>query len=132
MDRIEFTIPWYIAPKQSARFGRRRAYQTEKIKGNAAALAFYAQQHCPDEPWDCAVGVSIDVEYPWRAKDSTKRRALGVVPKTTPPDCEQLSKQLCDVLEDVGFFTDDARVAESHVTKAWTGLSVVHVKIWKL
>lgn len=116
--RIEFTIPCRVHPKQSVRQGRGVYYTPAAIKANAAALAYYAMQHRPSEPF---VG-PIRAEYTIECVDHSKAKRGRKAPywKPTAPDCDNLAKQLSDVLQQGGFFTNDAQIVELCVRKLWS------------
>lgn len=136
--RIEFIIPWRVAPKQSVRVGtkftsgrvlRKTFRQTKKIKRNAASLALYARRHCPDPPLEGPLRVSYVVTYPYLKRHTKRERAAGPIPKDARPDVDQLAKQLNDVLEAVGFFRDDGQIAQLHVSKRWGAMPGVWVAV---
>lgn len=126
--RIEFFIPWRVAPKQSVRTrvvqmvnGKAFAqhYQTKAIKENAAILAGQIAPHRPPTPIEGPVSVWYRVVYPYRKAEPKKNRGMMDIPKDTGPDCGQLSKQLDDVLQGCGFFPNDAQIADSRTRKFW-------------
>lgn len=127
--RIEFTIPWRVAPKQSVRFGRRGAYQPKRLTQNAASLSSFAAPHCPPEPLEGPLRVSYVVTYAYLKRHTIEQRAAGPIPKDTVPDVDQLAKQLSDVLEASGFFSNDAQIVELHVRKMWDAVPSVRVRI---
>lgn len=125
--RIEFFIPWRVAPKQSVRTrvvhtatGQAFAqhYQTKKIKENAAVLAEQIAPFRPPTPFEGPVRAWYVVVYPYRKSESKKNRGVDI-PKDTGPDCGQLSKQLDDVLQGCGFVANDAQIADSRTQKFW-------------
>jgi Holliday junction resolvase RusA-like endonuclease len=125
--RIEFFIPWRVAPKQSVRTqvverpGRKpfaQHYQTKKIKHNAAILAEQIAPFRPPTPFEGAVRAWYRVVYPYRKNEPKKNRGADI-PKATGPDCGQLSKQLDDVLQGCGFVANDAQIADSRTRKFW-------------
>lgn len=131
---IEFFIPWVVKPKQSFRMTKGGfAFPDPKVKKNAFALAGFAAQHRPEAPFKDAVSVDIVVHYPWRKSESKKRRARQQIPKDTRPDWDNLSKQVCDVLESCGFFLDDGQIARVLFEKFWgSRASGVEIRIREL
>lgn len=117
--RIEFTIPWEVAPKQSARGGVRGWYQTSKIKNNAACLVSFAMEYRPEVPLEGPLRVSYVVTYPYVTRHTKRQRAAGPIPKDTSPDVDQLAKQLSDVLEAARFFRNDRQIAQLRVDTWW-------------
>jgi Holliday junction resolvase RusA-like endonuclease len=126
--RIEFFIPWKVAPKQSVRTriverpGRKpfaQHYQTKEIKRNAAVLVEQLAPFRPPTPIEGPVRVWYKVAYPYKKGEPKKNRGKEI-PKDTGPDCGQLSKQLDDVLQGCGFFPNDGQIADSRTVKVWS------------
>lgn len=133
--RIDFTIPWRVAPKQSVRSRVARTkdgkayvqtYQTNDIKENAETLAALVAPHCPPVPLEGPLSVWYTVRYAYRKSEPQKNRSAAMY-KHTRPDADQLAKQLSDVLEAVGFFGDDAQIAELSIVKLWDAVPSVQV-----
>lgn len=126
--RLDFHIPCHVVPKQSVRGSSIRYYQTKKITNNADLLASYMLPHRPRRPLAGPLRVLYVVRYPYRAKEPKKNRS-GPIPKTTPPDFEQIAKQLGDVLESCRFFANDASIFDALVLKLWDVRHDVHIVI---
>ena len=47
--------------------------------------------------------------------------------KATKPDTDNLEKMLKDVMEDLGFFKNDAQVASEHVEKFWAKVPGIYI-----
>jgi len=75
--------------------------------------------HAPKEPFRTAVRLGVVFVYPFRKTERKGVRERLLVPMTVKPDFDNLSKTLCDVLTKLYFWTDDALVAEAHVSKFW-------------
>lgn len=133
MNRIAFTIPWQVEPKQSARFAKAgrfmRSYQPAKVVRNSEALTLLALQHKPPAPMRGALRVDVTYEFPWRAGDSQKKRRNGPAWKDTKPDLDNLTKQVLDVLQSAGFYQNDAQIAVLKVSKMFCGHGRTHVAI---
>jgi Holliday junction resolvase RusA-like endonuclease len=65
------------------------------------------------------VALSVRFVFPWRKSESKARRALGIVPCDTRPDCDNMVKLVADVLTHLRFYQDDGQIAKLHVEKAW-------------
>lgn len=86
-----------------------------------AARAFWTAllaPHRPPAPLSSRVPVSLTIEvcYPWPASYRGDRFGSPAW-KTSRPDCSNLVKTIEDVLVTLGFFTNDAQVAELVVRK---------------
>ena len=72
--------------------------------------------------------------YAWL---STRRRMMFVsvrsmiweIPKTTKPDCDNLSKTITDIMTTLQFFGDDAQIAELWVSKKWAPTGSVSINL---
>lgn len=138
MNPIAFYIPCEVQPKQSFRAAvipnkggkgfHTRSYQPAKVTESAKMLAVFAAAHRPDEPLKGALSLSLVFLYPWRKTEPKRNRARKSLPKDTSPDCDNLAKQLVDVLQKVGFFRNDAQISELRIRKRWSdqfGISVL-------
>ena len=56
--------------------------------------------------------------WPYR-KSEPKKNRIGLIPKTTKPDWDNLAKTLQDVLTRLRFWEDDAQVYSASVEKWW-------------
>ncbi len=133
--RVEFFIPHTVQAKQADRSriatkgnGQQfvHHYQPSKVTENADTLASLCAPHVPPQPLRGPVRLELTVHYPWRKSEPKKNRATAK-PKDTQPDHEQLSKQLCDVFEAMGFVTNDAQFADTRVRKFWSDSPGVQV-----
>ncbi len=134
--RIEFTIPYFVEPKQGDRVqvvqrGSRvwaHHHPKKKVAKNAKALALFCARHRPEEPMAGPIRLTLVFLYPWRASEPLKNRH-GEKLKDTKPDLDNLEKQITDVLERSGFFSDDAKIACKASRKAWTDQGSTFVRI---
>lgn len=121
---IEFFIPVRVLPKQSFRAAGRSGYTDPRIKANAEELAYYAGRYAYEFPLEGPLRVELVFQFPWRNSDKKRQKAR---PKDTRPDCDNLCKQVCDVLQACGFYNDDAQLADVHIRKVWTDYEGVQV-----
>ena len=135
---IDFTINYSVAPKQGdrSRIVRTKTgkqfvshYTPANVRRNASTLALLMQPYVPDKPLEGPLRLSLDFGYLWRTGTSLKVRTSGTKPKDTRPDWDNLCKNVCDVLQESGFFANDSQLAEVHVTKTWVGKSFLRVRL---
>ncbi len=126
--RVDFHIPCAVAPKQSVRGGSIRYYQPTKLTNNAKLLASYLYPRRPMYPLCGPLRALYVVRYPFRKREPKKNRTRPI-PKTAPPDFEQLAKQLGDVLESCRFFSDDAHIFHATIVKLYDVRHDVHIII---
>lgn len=139
---IEFTIPYAVRPKQGDRshvvtdsHGNQFVahHPDPKVKANAESLAALVAAHRPAEPLAGPLALELTFIFPWRKSESQRiRDRWGLRPKDTKPDWDNLSKQLCDVLERAGFFTNDSQLADVRVRKFWGSQTDCQVRLWTL
>jgi len=132
-DRIQFFIPFAAKPKQSCEFGRHGGYPKRGVTENAHLLATYALQFRPKTPIPKGVPVRLELafRYAWREKDA-KLTSLVRRWKYTRPDCDNLAKQVTDVLQHLQFFEDDQQIAALIVRKEWATEPGVFVSVSQL
>lgn len=126
---IEFFIPMTVKPKQGGQHGGKRRWQPSKIANNAQDIALLAAPYLPDKPLEGPVRIQYAFQFPWRKSDNTATRALPWIYKDTKPDYTRLAAQLDDVLEGLGFFTNDSQIAEAHIRKTFADSPGVYVMI---
>jgi len=142
MTAIEFFIPIQVLPKQTNRNriatnreGKRYAarYTPAEVRANAEALALYAKQHVPNRPLRGPVRAVFEFWFPFRVRASKVAKKRGWLSKDTAPDNDNLSKQLCDVLEACGFFeVCDAQISRQEMSKFWGHEVGVDVRLEEL
>ena len=74
--------------------------------------------YVPEQPLTGALKLNIRWVYPYR-KSEPKKNRTGLIPCTTKPDIDNLSKFLCDCLTRLGFWTDDSLVYSLSFEKYW-------------
>lgn len=73
----------------------------------------------PTQPFVGALSISVRLVYPWRSGESKKTRSLGMIPKSTKPDLDNLAKYLLDLMQKNGYYSNDSQVCELKLTKFW-------------
>lgn len=126
---IQFYLPFRTKPKQSFRYTNKgHRYTPVPVKRNAEALALLASKHRPAEPLKGPLSLRLIFTFPWRISD-TRRITLW---KDTTPDWDNLSKQVCDVLQSTGFYRNDSQLACVCVEKQWADSYGVQITLWRL
>ena len=72
----------------------------------------------PARPLTGPVSLKLAFVWPYR-KSEPKKNRIGLIPKTTKPDWDNLAKTLQDVLTRLRFWEDDAQVYSASVDKWW-------------
>lgn len=140
---FDFFLPCEALPKQGDRSaviqrpGRKSFvthYAAPKVAENAAWLQTLCKKHRPLSPMEGPLSLYLRFQFPYRKTDANKLlRGKDICPwKHTKPDCDNLGKQLCDVLEKCGFFGNDAQIADLRVQKVWAPSPGVHVVLGSL
>ncbi len=128
MKPIAFTVPFQVKPKQSTRFGGKRSFPDAKVKRNAQGLTALIAEHRPPKPLEGPLSLSLVFIYPWRKAEPKKNR-VGMKPKDTTPDLDNLTKQVCDVMQSVGFYVNDSQIARKKLEKNWGDAPALHVEL---
>lgn len=90
-----------------------------------ALIAPYA----PQKPLEGPLSLSVMWAYPWRSSEPKKNRVNGYKFCDTKPDCDNLTKQLADILTRLGFWFDDAQVATLKFSKVWRDNPGIYIEI---
>lgn len=85
--------------------------------------------HQPTAPMAGPLRLSLEFEWPWLTTHSQRTRALGRLPKTTKPDCSNLTKMIEDRLVALRFMGEDQLVAGTVVDKFWGDQPGISVRI---
>ena len=126
---IAFWIPTQVVAKQGCRTAGGIFYTPKKVKENAALLGAVIAQHAPEKPLEGPLHLRLVFQYAWRKAETKAWIAHGHRGKDTKPDWDNLCKQVCDVMEKCGFFTNDSQLAWVEVYKVWTGRVGVAIEI---
>lgn len=126
MRSLEFFAPCNppTVTNQQHRFaqtkdGRIYSYRTQRQKEAVALLKSVLAPYVPPAPLEGALSVKVSIRYPFRISEPERRKKLGLLPKTTRPDADNLQKELQDVMTQLGFWRDDAQIFDLHVSKYW-------------
>lgn len=105
--------------------GKPRFYEPAAVKAARAKLTAHLAGHRPPEPMDGPL--SLTVKWCFPAKDKTNGSW-----RTSRPDTDNLNKLLKDCMTALGFWHDDAQVAQEIIEKFWADLPGIYIRINKL
>lgn len=130
--RLEFFVPM-IPPtvthqEKQVRVvkGKPVFYEPAELKTARVKLRDHIGKHAPTEATDSPVRLLVKWMFP-----TNGRRRSGVY-KATRPDTDNLQKLLKDVMTDLGFWTDDARVASEIAEKFWADPAGIYIAVEEL
>ena len=109
--------------------GRPRFFKNRRQESAEHDYMLLCAPYRPAAPMAGPVALTVDFVFPWRAGEPRRNRSLGRMPKTTKPDGGNMLKALEDCLTKLGFWFDDAQVADERVTRAWGDQVGVYVAI---
>lgn len=92
-------------------------------------LMWLLMPHRPQKPLEGAIKLEIDIFYSWRKSETKKNREKGQMPVITKPDLDNWVKQFNDCLTRLSFWRDDAQVFDMHLTKFYSDMPMIRVKI---
>lgn len=96
----------------SVRRGKAHIYQRRDSADIREAMRSRLIKYIPEKPLEGPLKAEIDFCYPAteKAKEIMLRNSYGWYPKATKPDCDNLSKQLLDVMQELGFYRNDSQI----------------------
>ena len=125
--RLEFFMPM-IPPtvtqqehKVAVVNGKPRFYDPPEIVAAKEKLKAHLAQHVPERKLVGPVMLGVKWCFPIRGRHRDGEY------KATKPDTDNLEKMLKDVMEDLGFFKNDAQVASEHVEKFWAKVPGIYI-----
>jgi len=86
----------------------------------------------PATPFEGPLRLKVLWVYPWGCKHRKKDRARGEIPCATSPDCDNLSKSLCDILGKQGFYNDDGQIADLQFGKRYGDRPRIEIEIERM
>ena len=75
--------------------------------------------HAPAEPLEGALSLEVLFAYPYRKADAKKAQGRDMW-KDRQPDCDNLVKGLNDIMEKLGFYSNDGQIASLTIGKIWS------------
>jgi len=121
-----------VVPKGRGRKPYVHHYDTQTIKDARNAFRAMFSRHAPSEPYSGAIQVKMYFLYPFNKTELKSVVKSGWKWKTTRPDTDNIFKLPCDVLTDLGYWTDDAVVSEPILRKAFAKRSGIYLEIKEL
>ena len=98
--------------------GRPRFYKKARVRESETLYSLILRKHAPKAPLSGALQVWVDVVFPWRKSDGKGVRAAWKrIPHPVRPDADNLEKTILDVMSKLGFWGDDAQVADLRLRK---------------
>ena len=77
--------------------------------------------HSPPKPFTGATKVEVVLVFPWRKSEAKKRRRLGIIPMTTKPDLDNLSKMILDSMAEANWFEGGDQQVYDLTLRKWGG-----------
>lgn len=125
---IEFFMPM-IPPTTTAqqhKISKGKFYDPPELKAAKMKLRDHLILHRPDKPFDGALRLVVKWCFPITGKHHDGEY------KYTKPDTDDLNKALKDIMEDLGFYVNDSRVASEIIEKFWAKIPGIYIRLEKL
>jgi Holliday junction resolvase RusA-like endonuclease len=139
---INFTLPivavgkrsteYRVVPRKGGAGHFVAGYQPKVARDNARNMAALMAPHAPPKPLAGPLRLDVVFRWPWRKSELKRNIAKGSMPHDVKPDFDNCCKQLCDVMQSVGMFTNDSQLAEVRVKKFWTDQGGIDVWLEEL
>lgn len=112
---MHFDPPTATAQEKKVRMlrGKMTFYDPPTVAEAKDLLALQLRPHVPYMPFTGAVKLEVQWRFPYKTGHTD-----GEFRKTRP-DTDNLDKALKDIMTKLGFWRDDALVADEHVQKIW-------------
>ena len=125
---IEFFMPMKppTITAQQHKVANGRFYDPPELKVAKAKLRDNLIPHIPDKPFDGPLRLVVKWCYPVKGKHKNGEY------KATKPDTDNLNKALKDIMEDLGFFFNDSRVASEIIEKFWADVPGIYIRLEQL
>lgn len=125
---IEFFMPMKppTVTAQQHKIGSGKFYDPPELKIAKAKLKANLIPYSPDEPLDGALRLVVKWCYPITGKHHDGEY------KYTKPDTDNLNKALKDIMEELGFFVNDSRVASEIIEKFWAEIPGIYIRLEQL
>ena len=120
---IEFFMPM-TPPTTTAQ--QHKIYDPPELKAAKMKLRDHLIPHRPDKPFDGALRLVVKWCFPITGKHHDGEY------KYTKPDTDDLNKALKDIMEDLGFYVNDSRVASEIIEKFWAKIPGIYIRLEKL
>ena len=111
---------------QQHKISNRNFYDPPELKVAKIKLRDHLIPHVPKEPYDGALRLVVKWCFPITGKHYDGEY------KYTKPDTDNLNKALKDVMEDLGFYVNDSRVASEIIEKFWAEIPGIYIRLEKI
>ena len=115
--------------QKQVNFKTKRFYEDGKLKAARSKLMAHLGRHVPVEPFS---GEPLRVVVKWIFPLPKSKKYKDGDWKYTKPDTHNLNKLLFDVMEDLGFWDNDAIVASEIIEKFWGEIPGIYICISRL
>ena len=128
MMRIDLEIPILIVPKQTKgerivtrRDGTRfvHHYTPKDVQQNVRSVERLLREYVPDEPLSGPLVVALFLWEVFPKSFPKYKREAGWWPRDTYPDCDNIAKNACDIMEAMGFYGRDGQISTLVVRTFW-------------
>ena len=125
-------IEFFVAMKpptitaQAHRVSKDKFYDSPELKAAKMKIRDAIAPHRPDVPMDGALRLVVKWCFPVTGKHYDGEY------KYTKPDTDNLNKALKDIMEELGFYVNDSRIASEIIEKFWAKIPGIYVRIEKL
>lgn len=108
---------------QQHKISNKRFYDPPELKATKMKLRDHLIPHRPDKPFDGALRLVVKWCFPITGKHHDGEY------KYTKPDTDDLNKALKDIMEDLGFYVNDSRVASEIIEKFWAEIPGIYIRL---
>jgi|TARA_R110000824_G_scaffold131365_5_gene293381 Holliday junction resolvase RusA-like endonuclease len=130
ITKLEFVLycnPPKTTKQASLRFAKGRCYHVKSANDNYKQLHDLVYPFRPLRPFDEPLTLKVKWVYPWRKSQSKKSKLEGMIPCDTRPDCDNIYKGFCDILQEAKYFKDDAQICSMAFEKWWGDVPRIEV-----
>lgn len=130
---INVSIP--IEPPTTTFQAKKINTKTGKIYSSAAARdarqSYHAwlSKHVPDKPMSGPLSLTMTFKFSPPKSIAKRMGQILYDYKDTKPDCDNLTKLVMDVMQDLGYFNNDSQVAVLNVRKVWLSPRTIEKRI---
>lgn len=98
-------------------------YKKAKVSNMRTEFEYKLKRHRPEHPAEGPVRLTVILYF------SIKDRKLWGRYKTRKPDCSNYIKEIEDAMSSVGFWDDDAQIAELRVIKYYAEKATIYIRV---
>lgn len=125
---LEFFLPMKppTITAQQHKISSRHFYDSMELKTAKVKLRDSLIPYRPDKPLDGALRLIVKWCFPRTGKHYNGEY------KYTKPDTDNLNKALKDIMENLGFFVNDSRIASEIIEKFWADTPGIYIRLEEL